>query len=1226
MKKITKTLCMLLMVCVSAAVQAAVGDDYLEGWNDNSNGKTPRDVGWDGPAGNAITWGTMGDNQVSWRTGIGSPVNNGNSPMLYTTLKDTKLNYELKSLPAGKIYQLTGKIWRRNGGSGSAAFNFAVASDIVATNALLQYTYTANGNGAAGSFTSPKFAVPADYASSLYLLWDVHVNSGNWDNAGIWGLELKELGDALTVTFDGNEGSVVGTQYLLKGADEKVVKPADPTREGYIFKGWFSDPSCVVAYDFSSPVTADITLYAGWQDIKEELSALVATAKSLLENGTEQGKVYLNGAIDAAQIVIDDSGSNLETITGAFNTLTAAIAVYQDASLAGLSVNGTAVNGFLASTSQYSYSLAPSVIEIPVVTATVNAECAVAIVTPVAVLPGNATVVVTAGNGDTKTYTIHFIYNYMAGWDADGDVSKSPSDAGWYTTDTGVTWADATSVNASTYQYRDNLGIGRVFIHPANNSVFSYPLAGLKAGKTYTFTCSSATMSGTRTTNFSVNTLKNGTGMTLGQESNTAAQWGKSTTDYSFSFVAPDNETCYLIWQTEGEGGERSFAFNFQVVENEEIVDSQTDVTERYLQNTDFEVSPIFTESNGIANGTQVNLGTELAQGYQISGWNMAITGVYGRSSTAKYGITFETIPAVLNDVNPPASDINGNADGHVLMISGGWNSEVIMTQNVTLPVGSYELVYDVLNQAPGKSLNANYFGFVPDDGTPIYSTTLDYGGQWTTEKIAFTLKKTTTGKISLGLKAINKISKDNAKLAVDNVKLISIAVNNTTLADAINSAKWILVPGCQGETYLQNAIDAAQAIYDRGNATVVEILQAVEDLEKAMKLYNDATLSDLQVNGTSIVDFSSEVFNYVHIIAPDADAIVTATATGAEAGAQVTVSDINTTTNIVTISVTSGKGEVTNNYTVALYSDYMSGWDASGDVTKSPYDAGWRTTDESVVWTPTPGSASSADKYQYRDNLGVGRVFIHPKNDSKFSYPVKNLKAGKMYTMSCFSAKMSGEGTRTTTFSINTKEDGTGATLASVSKEAAKWTSYTDYSLSFVTPDDGTFYVIWQTQATDNGDRSLAWGFKLIQTGEAIEITFDSNGGTEVEPQYLAWGDKIIEPEVPVKDGYVFNGWWYDEDGFASKWNFEVGVEKNMLLEARWTDATALNMNTVAKPFEVLTVPDGVKVKVSQTMEVRVVSIAGQVVKVVAADAGETFIPLPAGMYIVNGVKTIVK
>ena len=49
---------------------------------------------------------------------------------------------------------------------------------------------------------------------------------------------------------------------MFKG--NKLVKPADPTREGYTFAGWYTDEACTEAYDFSAAVTANMTLYAKW--------------------------------------------------------------------------------------------------------------------------------------------------------------------------------------------------------------------------------------------------------------------------------------------------------------------------------------------------------------------------------------------------------------------------------------------------------------------------------------------------------------------------------------------------------------------------------------------------------------------------------------------------------------------------------------------------------------------------------------------------------------------------------------------------------------------------------------------------------------------------------------------------------------------------------------------------------------------------------------------------
>ena len=43
--------------------------------------------------------------------------------------------------------------------------------------------------------------------------------------------------------------------------------------------------------------------------------------------------------------------------------------------------------------------------------------------------------------------------------------------------------------------------------------------------------------------------------------------------------------------------------------------------------------------------------------------------------------------------------------------------------------------------------------------------------------------------------------------------------------------------------------------------------------------------------------------------------------------------------------------------------------------------------------------------------------------------------------------------------------------------------------------------------------------------------ITFDSNGGTDVPPQELMYGDLVAEPEPPTREGYTFGGWYMDEN-----------------------------------------------------------------------------------------------
>lgn len=70
----------------------------------------------------------------------------------------------------------------------------------------------------------------------------------------------------VTVNFDSNQGTAVDSQLVAVGG--KVAKPADPTKEGYTFSGWFTDKDCTKAYDFDADVDGtqpEFTLYAGWK-------------------------------------------------------------------------------------------------------------------------------------------------------------------------------------------------------------------------------------------------------------------------------------------------------------------------------------------------------------------------------------------------------------------------------------------------------------------------------------------------------------------------------------------------------------------------------------------------------------------------------------------------------------------------------------------------------------------------------------------------------------------------------------------------------------------------------------------------------------------------------------------------------------------------------------------------------------------------------------------------
>ena len=73
---------------------------------------------------------------------------------------------------------------------------------------------------------------------------------------------LFKLSSGLKVSFSTGAGSSVLNDSVVSGG--KLAKPADPVREGYDFGGWFTDAACTQAFDFGSPVTTALTLYAKW--------------------------------------------------------------------------------------------------------------------------------------------------------------------------------------------------------------------------------------------------------------------------------------------------------------------------------------------------------------------------------------------------------------------------------------------------------------------------------------------------------------------------------------------------------------------------------------------------------------------------------------------------------------------------------------------------------------------------------------------------------------------------------------------------------------------------------------------------------------------------------------------------------------------------------------------------------------------------------------------------
>lgn len=104
----------------------------------------------------------------------------------------------------------------------------------------------------------------------------------------------------------------------------------------------------------------------------------------------------------------------------------------------------------------------------------------------------------------------------------------------------------------------------------------------------------------------------------------------------------------------------------------------------------------------------------------------------------------------------------------------------------------------------------------------------------------------------------------------------------------------------------------------------------------------------------------------------------------------------------------------------------------------------------------------------------------------------------------------------------------------------------------------DGTF-----TGTITNIDGTISGGdFSQANLSGTLVITFDPDNGDQSITQEVNWskgGAALTAPDpVPTKEGHSLDGWYYDNNGTETKWNFDMDTVKcTMTLKAKWKLST---------------------------------------------------------------------
>lgn len=212
---------------------------------------------------------------------------------------------------------------------------------------LQKYTVTFNSQG--GSEVAPqavyageKIVKPANPTKEKEYFVDWYKEA---ECTNVWDFENETVSQditlyakwtsiAYTVTFETNGGSAIEAQLVPEGTFATKPVPA-PTKEGNLFEEWYTEQTMTNPFDFYTPITKDITLYAKWMDISsityDDLQELFRKADRLASSidynyeYTAESLLALKEKVEEVRPTAENPSATQEEIATAYQTLHAAM-------------------------------------------------------------------------------------------------------------------------------------------------------------------------------------------------------------------------------------------------------------------------------------------------------------------------------------------------------------------------------------------------------------------------------------------------------------------------------------------------------------------------------------------------------------------------------------------------------------------------------------------------------------------------------------------------------------------------------------------------------------------------------------------------------------------------------------------------------------------------------------------------------------------------------------
>jgi uncharacterized repeat protein (TIGR02543 family) len=129
----------------------------------------------------------------------------------------------------------------------------------------------------------------------------------------------------------------------------------------------------------------------------------------------------------------------------------------------------------------------------------------------------------------------------------------------------------------------------------------------------------------------------------------------------------------------------------------------------------------------------------------------------------------------------------------------------------------------------------------------------------------------------------------------------------------------------------------------------------------------------------------------------------------------------------------------------------------------------------------------------------------------------------------------------------------------------------------------EGYVFTGWYRDTTYNNEFNVAsslpsehinvYGRFILIDDYFYTISFDTDGGNVIDSQIRITGEKVLEPNTPIKKGYIFQG-WYEEDSFQTPYDFNEIQTDDLILYAKWMFNDSFTItNLIVSDDQVITI-----------------------------------------------------